>query len=118
MSSKKKHQTQHQKQAQVESQPLPVKEEPVKEIVVPVVVEEYKPSLNESKYPKKNIPSYNYKILASQNDYIKLQEDVTRLLREGWKLAGGVSVALHVDPYGRNVIYSQAIFKEEENEQA
>lgn len=89
------------------------KEDYIKEITVPVTVEEYKPSVNEHKYPVKDIPSYSYKILATQNDYIKLQEDVTKFLKEGWSLAGGVSVSLHVDGYGRNVIYSQAIFKQD-----
>lgn len=111
--SKKKHNQQKPVIPQQVPVSSPIIEELVKEVTVPVTVEEYKPSVNEHKYPVKNVPSYSYRILATQNDYIKLQEDVTKFLREGWSLAGGVSVALHVDGYGRNVIYSQAIFKQD-----
>ncbi len=78
--------------------------------VLSAEVEEYRPSDNASKY---NIPDpkYCYKILASRNDYIALQEDVTRYLNDGWQLAGGISTCIHADSYSGVVFYTQAIYK-------
>jgi len=53
-----------------------------------------------------------YKILAFRNDYIKLQEQVSDYLNQGWKLVGGVSVSMNVSQYESVTIFSQAIIKE------
>lgn len=74
------------------------------------VVEEYKPSTNADKYTVE-VPKYSYKILTYNNDYIKLQEDVTRLLNEGWSLAGGVSVSIHANQYSGTTVFSQAVYR-------
>ena len=73
-------------------------------------IEEYRPSDNASKY---NIPDpcYCYKIIASKNDYIALQEDVTKYLNEGWSLAGGVSTCIHADAYSSVTLFTQAVYK-------
>ncbi len=76
----------------------------------PTPVEEYRPSENADKY---NItaPRYSYKIVAARNDYIKLQEDVTKLLNDGWSLAGGVATSLQSDAYGVVALYTQAVYR-------
>lgn len=72
--------------------------------------DEYRPSENTDKYAI-DVPKYSYRIIAKRNDYIKLQEEVTRLLNEGWSLAGGVSTALQADPYGVVTMYTQAVYR-------
>lgn len=52
-----------------------------------------------------------YKILVSNGDYIKLQEEVVSHLNDGWSLVGGVALAIHADPYSKMTIFSQAIQK-------
>jgi hypothetical protein len=52
-----------------------------------------------------------YKILVSDGDYVKLQEEVVSYLNDGWILVGGVSLAIHADPYSKMTIFSQAIQK-------
>lgn len=77
-----------------------------------IVSEEvYIPSENADKYPAIKNTEYQYKILASRNDYIKLQEDVTKHLNEGWELVGGVSTTMNVSPYESVTIFAQAIKK-------
>jgi hypothetical protein len=77
-----------------------------------IVSEEvYIPSENADKYPDIKKVEYQYKILASRNDYIKLQEDVTKHLNEGWELVGGVSTTMNVSPYESVTIFAQAIKK-------
>jgi hypothetical protein len=72
--------------------------------------EEYRPSDNADKY---NIPDprYAYKILAFRNDYIALQEEVTRYLNDGWSLAGGVNTSIHADAYASVTLFAQAVYK-------
>jgi hypothetical protein len=76
-----------------------------------VTEEIYIPSQNIDKYPEIKSPEYQYKILAYRNDYIKLQEEVTKLLNEGWQLVGGVSTSMNVSPYESVTIFSQALTK-------
>lgn len=86
-------------QKQVEAKPVDITEEV------------YIPSQNADKYPDIKKPDYQYKILAYRNDYIKLQEEVTKLLNEGWQLVGGVSTSMNVSPYESVTIFSQALTK-------
>lgn len=74
------------------------------------LVEEYKPSANADKYTVE-VPKYSYRVLTYNNDYIKLQEDVTKLLNEGWSLAGGVSVSIHANQYSGTTVFSQAVYR-------
>jgi hypothetical protein len=74
-------------------------------------IEEYRPSENADKYNNISTPRYSYKIVAARNDYIKLQEDVTKLLNDGWSLAGGVATSLQSDAYGVVAIYTQAVYR-------
>lgn len=76
-----------------------------------VVEEIYIPSQNIDKYPEIKTPDYQYKILAYRNDYIKLQEEVTKHLNEGWQLVGGVSTSMNVSPYESVTIFTQALTK-------
>jgi hypothetical protein len=77
-----------------------------------VAVEEvYIPSQNADKYPDIQTPEYQYKILAYRNDYVKLQEEVTKHLNEGWELVGGVSTSMNMSPYESVTIFAQAIKK-------
>ena len=94
MSKKKPHQPYH----------------PPKPALSAAPVEEYRPSENAEKY---NIPAprYSYKIVAARNDYIKLQEDVSKLLNDGWSLAGGVATSLQSDAYGVVAMYTQAVYR-------
>lgn len=73
-------------------------------------VEEYNPSENADKYAVE-VPRYSYRILTHNNDYIRLQEDVTKLLNDGWSLAGGVSVSIHANQYSGNTVFSQAVYR-------
>lgn len=73
-------------------------------------VEEYKPSINAGKYDVA-VPKYSYKVITYNNDYIRLQEDVTKLLNEGWSLAGGVSVSIHANQYSGTTVFSQAVYR-------
>ena len=85
-----------------QSSPIPTK----------VVSEEvYIPSQNVDKYPDIKKTEYQYKILAYRNDYIKLQEEVTKHLNEGWELVGGVSASMNMSPYESVTIFAQAIKK-------
>jgi hypothetical protein len=52
-----------------------------------------------------------YKILASNGDYNKLQDQVTDHLNDGWTTVGGIALAIHADPYSKMTIFSQAIQK-------
>ena len=83
---------------------------PSKPVLSAAPVEEYRPSENAHKY---NIatPRYSYEIVATRNDYIKLQEDVTKLLNNGWSLAGGVATSVQSDAYGVVTIYAQAVYR-------
>ena len=77
-----------------------------------IVSEEvYIPSQNADKYPDIQKTEYQYKILAYRNDYIKLQEEVTKHLNEGWELVGGVSASMNMSPYESVTIFAQAIKK-------
>lgn len=71
---------------------------------------EYRPSDQAQKY---NVPApqYKYKVVAHRNDYIRLQEEVSKYLDEGWQLAGGLATAVHADQYNVNTVFAQAIFK-------
>ena len=80
-------------------------------VEVPATLEEYTPSLNQDNYPNIEVPSYSYKILAYKNDYIRLQDEVTKHLNEGWELAGGLSTTLHADSYSTVTIFGQAVYK-------
>ena len=81
-------------------------------ILTKVVSEEvYIPSQNADKYPDIKKTEYQYKILAYRNDYIKLQEEVTKHLNEGWELVGGVSASMNMSPYESVTIFAQAIKK-------
>lgn len=86
------------------------KQPPIAQPVLSAEVEEYRPSDNASKYDIPD-PKYCYKIIASRNDYIALQEDVTKYLNEGWQLAGGVSTCIHADAYSSVTLFTQAIYK-------
>jgi hypothetical protein len=94
MSKKKPHQPHH----------------PPKPALSAAPVEEYRPSENADKYSI-TTPRYSYKIVAARNDYIKLQEDVTKLLNDGWSLAGGVATSLQSDAYGVVAMYTQAVYR-------
>lgn len=74
------------------------------------VAEEYTPSTNADKYTVPT-PKYSYRVVSYNNDYIRLQEDVTRLMNEGWSLAGGVSVSIHANQYNGNAVFSQAVYR-------
>lgn len=74
------------------------------------VTEEYTPSANADKYNVET-PQHSYRILSYTNDYYRLQEDVTKLLNQGWSLAGGVSVAIHANQYAGTTVFSQAVYK-------
>lgn len=78
-------------------------------IVLPV--EEYKPSDNLEKYPDLKKPLYKYRILTVKNDWVRLQEDVTTMLNDGWLLAGGVSSSMITSPYETITVFSQAVYK-------
>lgn len=73
-------------------------------------VEEYTPSSNADKYNVKT-PTYSYRIISHANDYVKLQEEITKLLNEGWLLAGGLCTAIHADQYHGTTVFSQAVYK-------
>jgi hypothetical protein len=76
--------------------------------------EEYAPSQNAEKYPPKDEigGTYKYKILTYRNDYVRLQEEITQHLNDGWELVGGVSTAFHADSYSTLNMFSQAIVKQ------
>lgn len=74
-------------------------------------IQEYKPSVNSDKYPEPEKPKNQYKILASRNDYIKLQEEVVNHLNNGWELVGGVSNSTSVGQYESITIFVQAVRK-------
>lgn len=73
--------------------------------------EEYRPSENLDKYPELQKPLYKYRILTVRNDWVKLQEDVTTMLNDGWQLAGGVSSSMITSPYETITVFSQAVYK-------
>lgn len=75
--------------------------------------EEYTPSQNAEKYPPKEeqTGTYKYKVLTYRNDHVRLQEEITQHLNDGWELAGGISTAFHADSYSTLNMFSQAIFK-------
>lgn len=78
----------------------------------PTFAPDYQPSMNESAYT--NLPpppQWNYRIISFKNDYIKLQEDITKMLNTGWQLAGGVSTTMYADQYSVNTVFSQAVYK-------
>ena len=81
------------------------------QVVSKTTEEVYIPSQNADKYPDIKTPEYQYKILAYRNDYVKLQEEVTKHLNDGWKLAGGISTTMNVSPYESVTIFTQAITK-------
>lgn len=89
------------------SQPPVVKEDKKIELNI----EEYKPFDHSHKYPEKEKPKNQYKILASRNDYVKLQEEVIKHLSEGWELVGGVSNSVSVGPYESVTVFTQAVKK-------
>jgi len=72
---------------------------------------EYKPAESSEKYPHIKPAEYSYKIIASRGDYIKLQEEVTTHLNDGWSLAGGIAVAVQTDHYSASTVFTQAVFK-------
>lgn len=72
---------------------------------------EYKPADSVEKYPHIKTPEYLYKIIATRGDYVKLQEEVTSHLNDGWSLAGGLSVAVQSDHYSALTLFTQAVFK-------
>jgi hypothetical protein len=71
----------------------------------------YIPSVNAEKYPIKESSEIRYKVLAFKNDYIKLQEEVSKYLNEGWELAGGISTSTTVSPYESVTVFAQSIIK-------
>lgn len=74
--------------------------------------EEYTPSSNADSYQHlPPPPQWTYRVISYRNDYIKLQEDVTQMLNQGWQLAGGISTVVYSDPYSVSTVFSQAIFK-------
>ena len=74
--------------------------------------EVYVPSQNAEKYPvEEKSGTFKYKILTYRNDYIRLQEEITDHLNDGWELVGGVSTAFHADSYSTLNMFSQAIVK-------
>lgn len=73
--------------------------------------EEYKPADSKEKYSHIKTPEYLYKIIASRGDYVKLQEEVTSHLNDGWSLAGGLAVAVQTDHYSASTVFTQAVFK-------
>jgi hypothetical protein len=73
---------------------------------------EYKPAESADKYPHIETPKYLYKIIASRGDYVKLQEEVSAHLNDGWSLAGGLSVAIQTDSYSSSTLFAQAVFKQ------
>jgi hypothetical protein len=79
--------------------------------VPPKVEEVYIPSESLETYPHIKSPEYLYKIIASRGDYVKLQEEITKHLNDGWSLVGGVSVAIHSDSYSGSTVFAQAIQK-------
>jgi hypothetical protein len=99
MSKKNKSQQKTQKEPQPQTSTPPV--------------EEYAPSQNAEKYPKKEEPegTFKYKVLTYRNDHVRLQEEITQHLNDGWELVGGVSTAFHADSYSTLNMFSQAIVK-------
>jgi hypothetical protein len=83
---------------------------PIKTEDIPVGVEEYKPSDNIDKYPELQKPLYSYKILVYKNDWVRLQEEVTKYLNNGWQLAGGLCTTMSVSPYESVTVFSQAVY--------
>ena len=75
------------------------------------LIQEYKPSVNAEKYPEPQKPKTQYKILASRNDYVRLQEEVVKHLDEGWELVGGISTSTSVSQYESITIFVQAVKK-------
>ena len=51
-------------------------------------------------------------VLVEEFRKSKFESEVAALLAEGWKLQGGVSIALN--PQTNNTYYAQALIKEEE----
>lgn len=96
-------------QHQVNDKPS-VTETPTKLIVEPVEV--YQPSQNSEKYPeKKETGKFKYKVLTYRNDHVRLQEEVSDHLNDGWELVGGISTAFHADAYSTLNMFSQALVK-------
>ena len=79
----------------------------------PVVQKEevYIPSVNAAKYPEPETHKLQYKILAFKNDYIRLQDEITNHLNDGWKLVGGVACSMNVSQYESVTVFAQAITK-------
>lgn len=78
----------------------------------PTLVTEYQPSKNEALHT--NLPpppQWNYRIISFKNDYIKLQEEITKMLNTGWQLAGGVSTTMYADQYSVTTVFSQAVYR-------
>lgn len=71
---------------------------------------EYRPSDQAEKY-NIDTPKYAYKILAFRNDYVKLQEEVTRYINDGWSLAGGLATSVISDQYNVTTVFAQAVYK-------
>ena len=81
------------------------------DVVVPVVVPvvEEKTVLAIDPIPEK--PKFEYKILAFRNDYVYLQNEVSKHLNDGWELVGGLSTSMNVSPYESVTIFAQALIR-------
>jgi hypothetical protein len=73
-------------------------------------VEEYRPSESRTVITS-TVSQYSYKVLASRDDYVALQEEVTKYLNEGWELAGGLNTSVFANQYQSSVLYTQAVYK-------
>jgi hypothetical protein len=77
------------------------------DVVVPVVEEKTVPAID----PIPEKPKFEYKILAFRNDYVYLQNEVSKHLNDGWELVGGLSTSMNVSPYESVTIFSQALIR-------
>jgi hypothetical protein len=73
-------------------------------------IEEYRPSEGRTIITS-TVSQYSYKVLASRDDYVSLQEEVSKYLNDGWELAGGLNTSVFSNQYQSSVLYTQAVYK-------
>ena len=73
-----------------------------------------KPVVTEAPVEKKNI-SQKYIIVSIRGDVQLFQNEVTKFINDGWKLAGGIATSMYMDGYTAIPIWTQALTKEFSN---
>jgi len=61
------------------------------------------------------IISQKYIMVSIRGDAQLFQNEVTKFLNDGWRLAGGIATSMYMDGYTATPIWSQALTKEFSN---